>query len=100
MSLYCNDRLRLQTFQSEMRMSHWIDAPRVLREADQTYLLDLADGLWHLVEAHDDRDELVLTLQKYPDASVNHELRIRASDERCRFDGESMTLETTRERLR
>lgn len=100
MPLFCNDRLRVEIFHSEMRMSHWIDAPRVLREADRTWLLDLADSVWHLVAAREDRDELVLSLQKYPDATVQHELRIRASDERCRFDGEPMTLEAARERLR
>jgi hypothetical protein len=50
----------------EMRMSHWVYAPRVVDVLTGTTLLDVTGKPWDLVSVTENPDALVLELRKYP----------------------------------
>ena len=55
----------------EMRMSHWVYAPKVTDISADRVLLDLTGKLWDLIDVTETEDALDLRLRKYPgDRSV------------------------------
>ena len=50
----------------EMRMSHWVYAPKVVDVATGAVLLDLTGKPWDLVSVTEHPDALVFELRKYP----------------------------------
>lgn len=88
---YCSERYRVRTVPSEMRMSHWIDAPVVERVADGVALLDLSEDVWDLCEVGEDSDTLVLIMRKYPGNTNDVEVRILPEPDRFELAGRVTT---------
>lgn len=66
-TLHCNGRLAITVEPREMRMSHWLYAPRVVDQQRQQTLLDLSDSLWDLMSTTDETASGIdLLLRKYP----------------------------------
>jgi hypothetical protein len=85
--LYCGGRYRVTTVSSEMKMSHWVEAPLVERVPGAATVLDLTDTLWDLCAVREERDVLVLVMRKYPGAAPNVEVRILPAHDRFAFGG-------------
>ncbi|MHB2139768.1 hypothetical protein ACX64L_17710 [Pseudomonas monsensis] len=66
-TVHCEGRLAITVEPREMRMSHWLYAPRVVDVQRQRVLLDLSESLWDLLGTADEvADSIVLVLRKYP----------------------------------
>lgn len=48
-TFHCEGRLAITIEPREMRMSHWLYAPRMVDRQRQQVLLDLMDSLWDLI---------------------------------------------------
>ncbi|MFO0760602.1 MAG: hypothetical protein U0359_29245 [Byssovorax sp.] len=66
---YLGGRLRIDLDRSEMRMSHWIDCPRVIDTQTGRVLLDLHGSLWDLAEVKEEARSIRLVMRKYPGGS-------------------------------
>ncbi|MFJ2386462.1 hypothetical protein [Pseudomonas koreensis] len=66
-TLHCNERLAITVEPREMRMSHWLYAPRVVDQQSGRVLLDLSDSQWDLIATADESASSIdLLLRKYP----------------------------------
>ena len=66
-TVHCEGRLAITVEPREMRMSHWLYAPRVVDVQRQRVLLDLSESLWDLLGTVDEAaDSIGLVLRKYP----------------------------------
>lgn len=66
-TVHCEGRLAITVEPREMRMSHWLYAPRVVDVQRQRVLLDLSESLWDLLGTADEAaDSIGLVLRKYP----------------------------------
>ncbi|EJN35790.1 hypothetical protein [Pseudomonas sp. GM80] len=64
---HCDGRVAISVEPREMRMSHWLYAPKVVDQQRQQVLLDLSDSLWDLIATADETpDSIELMLRKYP----------------------------------
>ncbi|PXX71845.1 hypothetical protein SAMN05660489_02439 [Pseudomonas sp. LAMO17WK12:I10] len=64
----------------EMRMSHWVYAPRVVDARDGRVVLDLSGGPWDLVSCSSSTAAVELLLRKYPGEREAVCLSIRLAD--------------------
>ena len=66
-TVHCDGRIAITVEPREMRMSHWLYAPRVVDQQRQQVLLDLTDSLWDLIgTAQETVSGIDLLLRKYP----------------------------------
>ena len=66
-TVHCDGRIAITVEPREMRMSHWLYAPRVVDQQRQQVLLDLTDSLWDLIgTAQETVRGIDLLLRKYP----------------------------------
>jgi hypothetical protein len=75
-SNYLEGRLQLLVEPSEMRMSHWIDNPKVVDTRTGRSVLDLHGSLWDLMEITELPTSIVLRMRKYPGTSAPVELAL------------------------
>jgi hypothetical protein len=75
-STYLGGRLKILVESSEIRMSHWIDNPRVVDTRTGRSILDLHGGLWDLLEVAELPTSIVLRMRKYPGTSAPVELAL------------------------
>lgn len=97
---YCNGRYRVRTVSTEMRMSHWVNAPVVEHASDGSTLLDLSKELWDLWEIGEEGDILVLVMRKYPGRTNGVEVRILPESDRYQLGGKVRTREELMAALR
>ncbi|MFW9081310.1 hypothetical protein ACOI9X_18880 [Pseudomonas sp. P2757] len=84
---HCDGRIAITVEPREMRMSHWLYAPRVVDQQQRT-LVDLSDSLWDLITITDDTPgEITLLLRKYPGDRQPVMLSIRLDDGLLRLEG-------------
>ncbi|NMG37564.1 hypothetical protein GRF61_24195 [Azoarcus sp. TTM-91] len=76
-STYLDGQIRVTAIPHEMRMSHWVYAPKVEEVASGNVLLDLIGGLWDLAGAKEENEVLTLALRKYPGDSEGVSLSVR-----------------------
>lgn len=69
-STFLDGRLQILVEPSEMRMSHWIDNPRVVDTRTGRAILDLRGSLWDLLEVAELGTSIVLRMRKYPGTSA------------------------------
>lgn len=66
-TFHCEGRLAITIEPREMRMSHWLYAPRMVDRQRQQVLLDLMDSLWDLIgTTNETANGIDLLLRKYP----------------------------------
>ncbi|MGE1174908.1 hypothetical protein [Pseudomonas sp. BW7P1] len=65
-TFHCNGRLAITVEPREMRMSHWLYAPRVVDQQRNQTLLDLSASQWDLNSSKETADGIDLLLRKYP----------------------------------
>lgn len=90
---YCTGSLEITTTPREMRMSHWVYAPKVIDLRTNDVVLDLTGGLFDLFNATERDGKLCLTLHKYPDGSYDYSLIIDPEDGTILFGGMALTKE-------
>lgn len=66
---YLNGHIKISLTPYEMRMSHWVNAPRVEHGLSGKELLDLSGDLWDLIRVEDGEEKVILFLRKYPGVS-------------------------------
>jgi len=66
---YCNNRFKVSTEAHEMKMSHWVYAPKIENLETGEVLLDLTGDLWDLVAVSEEGNRLKLQMRKYPGSS-------------------------------
>ncbi|MFV0597070.1 hypothetical protein [Shewanella sp.] len=64
---FLQGRFKLETIPHEMRMSHWMYAPRLTDMQSGQVLLDLIGQCWDCQSAIERDNALCLTLNGYPD---------------------------------
>lgn len=64
---FLQGRLKLETIPHEMRMSHWVYAPRLTDMQSGQVLLDLVGQCWDCQFAIERDNTFCLTLDGYPD---------------------------------
>lgn len=87
---YCNGRLRVSLEPREMRMSHWLYAPKVEDLGQGRVLLDLSSGQWDLLAADESALGLDLRLRKYPGDRREVTLNIHLADLSLWLDGQAV----------
>jgi hypothetical protein len=97
---YCSGRYRVRTVPTEMRMSHWLNAPVVERVSDGAVLLDLSEDVWDLCDVREEGDTLVLVIRKYPGHTNGIEVRILPEPDRYQIGGKVRTREALMAALR
>ena len=66
-TVHCEGRLVITVEPREMRMSHWLYAPRMVDRQREQVLLDLTGSLWDLIgTANETANGIDLLLRKYP----------------------------------
>ncbi|WP_025108886.1 hypothetical protein [Pseudomonas sp. H1h] len=87
-TLHCNERLAITVAPREMRMSHWLYAPRVVDQQSGRVLLDLSDSLWDLLSTADETASGIdLVLRKYPGDGPALTLSVSLEDGQLRIAG-------------
>lgn len=69
LSTYLGGYIKITLIPYEIRMSHWVSAPRVEDILSGKTLLDLSDELWDLLRVEEGEEKLILVLRKYPGIS-------------------------------
>ncbi|WDH37928.1 hypothetical protein [Pseudomonas chlororaphis] len=77
----------------EMRMSHWVYAPRVVDARDGRVVLDLSGGPWDLVSCSPSTAAVELLLRKYPGEHEAVCLSIRLADNSLWLEGTAVATE-------
>lgn len=95
-STYFDGQVSVTAIPHEMRMSHWIYAPKVEEVATQNVLLDLTGGLWNLVGASEENETLTLYLRKYPGVSEGVSISIRKGEYLLCLNGRAYEASTLR----
>jgi hypothetical protein len=63
---YWDGEIQVSVEPHEMRMSHWVYAPKIADVSSGRVLLDLTGKLWDLMDITETDDALSLRLRKYP----------------------------------
>lgn len=63
---YWGGEIEISVEPHEMRMSHWVYAPKVIDVSARRVLFDLTGKLWDLTAVTETEDSLLLRLRKYP----------------------------------
>ncbi|MFC3627442.1 hypothetical protein ACFOKJ_15085 [Vogesella amnigena] len=79
-STYFDGLLMVTAVPHEMRMSHWVYAPKVEETATGNVLLDLTGSLWDMVGAKEEGEILTISLRKYPGNSEEISFSIRKGE--------------------
>ena len=98
-SLYFNGQIKITVVPHEMRMSHWVDAPRIEDGNTGHVLLDLTGGLWSLLGVIEKPDELVLTLRQYPGLLSAVDISVREGGRLFYMGGEALDAAGLRQKL-
>lgn len=91
---YCNGRLKVETGQFEMRMSHWVCPPVVTLISSGYVCLDLMDSLWDLCGLEETAAGIRLTLREYPGDKDNAAVDVDAETGGLTVRGAVVTKET------
>lgn len=91
-TLYLNGRLEVLTIAEEMRMSHWIYAPKIIDRQSGAVLLDLSGDLWDLVAVKESPNAITLIMRKYPGTAPQAELVISPGQTGGVFNGQTLDL--------
>ena len=89
LSTYFDGQIRVTAIPHEMRMSHWVYAPKVEEVATNNVLLDLTGGLWDFVGAKEEKEVLTLTLRKYPGDSKDVSVSVRKGEHSLYLKGKA-----------
>ncbi|SDZ67644.1 hypothetical protein [Pseudomonas sp. NFIX28] len=87
------EHLTISVEPHEMRMSHWVYAPRVVDARDGRVLLDLSGGPWDLVSSAPSTAAVELLLRKYPGDGEALCLSIRLADNSLWLAGQPVAAE-------
>ncbi len=72
-------RVEFQAF--EMRMSHWVETPRVIHAPTGRVLIDLWGTLWDASVKQEQPGQLALILREYPGSGAGYSLVLDATTE-------------------
>ncbi|MCX2545458.1 hypothetical protein [Pseudomonas sp. COW5] len=87
-TFHCNGRLAITVEPREMRMSHWLYAPRVVDQQRNQTLLDLSDSQWDLISTSEESDNgIELLLRRYPGDMPAVTLSVSLADGALRLEG-------------
>lgn len=86
-TFHCNGRLAITVEPREMRMSHWLYAPRVVDQQRNQTLLDLSASQWDLISSEETADGIDLLLRKYPGDMTTVTLSVSLADGALRLEG-------------
>ncbi len=86
-TFHCNGRLAITVEPREMRMSHWLYAPRVVDQQRNQTLLDLSASQWDLISSEETTDGIDLLLRKYSGDMPAVTLSVSLVDEALRLEG-------------
>lgn len=87
-TVHCDGRLAITVEPREMRMSHWLYAPRVVDLQQQTVLLDLSESLWDLLgTANETANGIELVLRKYPGDRASVRLSVELDSGELKLGG-------------
>lgn len=86
---YFNGQIRVTVTPREMRMSHWVAAPKVEEVANNNVLLDITDSLWHLVDAKEENEVLTLGLLRYPGNLPRVDISVRKGERLVYLEGKA-----------
>ncbi|WDG53706.1 hypothetical protein [Pseudomonas chlororaphis] len=87
------EHLTISVEPHEMRMSHWVYAPRVVDARDGRVVLDLSGGPWDLVSYSPSTAAVELLLRKYPGEREALRLSIRLADNSLWLEGTAVATE-------
>ncbi|AMS17675.1 hypothetical protein PUP66_14020 [Pseudomonas chlororaphis] len=87
------EHLTISVEPHEMRMSHWVYAPRVVDARDGRVVLDLSGGPWDLVSCSPSTAAVELLLRKYPGEREAVCLSIRLADNSLWLEGTAVATE-------
>ena len=88
-TVHCEGRLAITVEPREMRMSHWLYAPRVVDVQRQRVLLDLSESLWDLLGTADEAaDSIGLVLRKYPGDQASVMLSVELDSGELKLGGQ------------
>jgi len=87
------EHLMISVEPHEMRMSHWVYAPRVVDARDGRVVLDLSGGPWDLVSCSPSTAAVELLLRKYPGEHEAVCLSIRLADNSLWLEGTAVATE-------
>ncbi|MBB3228357.1 hypothetical protein FHW69_002992 [Luteibacter sp. Sphag1AF] len=73
---YLEGRLMVEVEPHEVRMSHWVYAPRVTDVHRGVLLIDLIGSPWDLMHVEESDGGIELTMRKYPGDCDDLKLRI------------------------
>ncbi|MFB2652990.1 hypothetical protein [Shewanella seohaensis] len=82
---FLQGRFKLETIPHEIRMSHWVYAPRLTDTQSGQVLLDLVGQCWDCQSAIERDNTLCLTLDGYPDRANWLELAFFPEKERVQL---------------
>jgi hypothetical protein len=88
-TVHCDGRLAITVEPREMRMSHWLYAPRVVDLQHQKVLLDLSESLWDLLGTADETSNgIELVLRKYPGDRASVRLSVELDSGELKLGGQ------------
>ncbi|CAI9007484.1 hypothetical protein [Pseudomonas chlororaphis] len=87
------EHLTISVEPHEMRMSHWVYAPKVVDGRNGRVLLDLSGGPWDLVSSALSTAAVKLLLRKYPGDREAVCLSIRLVDNSLWLEGTAVAAE-------
>lgn len=88
-TVHCEGRLAITVSPREMRMSHWLYAPRVVDLQHQRVLLDLSESLWDLLGTADETaNGIELVLRKYPGDRASVRLSVELDSGELKLGGQ------------
>ena len=90
-STYLNGRLKIITSPREMKMSHWVYAPRVVDVRQGSIILDLTDSLWDLRRVVESENNITLVIRKYPGSAPESNLQINPDEPAFLFNGKPLS---------
>ena len=79
-STYFGGQIKITVVPREMRMSHWVYAPKIEEVTTNNVLLDLTGDLWDLVGAKEEKEVLTLALRKYPGGAEGVSISVRKGE--------------------
>ncbi|MFJ4195063.1 hypothetical protein [Pseudomonas sp. NPDC089534] len=83
----CDGRIAITVEPREMRMSHWVHAPKVVDLLRGQALLDLRGGPWDLLSATEVADGVELVLRRYPGEGAPVRVSVCLDDGSLKLDG-------------
>lgn len=87
-TVHCDGRLAITVEPREMRMSHWLYAPRVVDLQREQVLLELSESLWDLLgTANETANGIELVLRKYPGDRASVRLSVELDSGELKLGG-------------